>query len=81
MNHVVDLFREFACRCKNKDLCLGFRNIDALKCGDRECASLTSSRLGLRNDVAFLDNRKNRFLLNMARILEAVCVYSTKEVG
>ena len=76
----MDLFSKFACRCENKRLGLGEGDINALKCGDGKCAGLTCAGLGLRDDVAFLDNRKNRFLLNMTRVFETIGVNSAEKV-
>ena len=52
----MDLFSKFASRCENKDLCLGDRYVNALKCGDGKCAGLARAGLGLGDDVALLND-------------------------
>ena len=77
----MDLFSEFASRRENKRLGLGKRDINALKCCDRECAGFACAGLGLGDDIAFIDNRKNRFLLDMTRVFETIGVNSAEEIG
>ena len=55
---IVDLFREFTCRCENNDLGLRGRRVHTLKRRDGKRAGLACAGLSLRDDIAFLNNGK-----------------------
>lgn len=80
-NHdLLDLGRQLTGRGQNQRLAFWDVGVDLLQDRDGKCSSLTSTRLGLGNDVVPLDARHNSALLDGRRLLETVGVDAAEQL-
>lgn len=73
-NDLLDLLGQLTGGGKDQSLALLDGGVDLLENGDGESGSLSSTGLGLSNDVVTLDNRHDSTLLDSRGTLETVGV-------